>query len=61
LTELQARILSAIDIEHIEKASLVEIANAVYVITKLEISMKEKESGKGKGLVDHILALKNDE
>jgi DNA-binding IclR family transcriptional regulator len=59
LTELQAKLLSAIDLDHIEKASLVDIANAFYVITKLEKSIQGKESGKG--LVDHILALENQE
>jgi DNA-binding MarR family transcriptional regulator len=61
LTELQARILAAVDLDHLEKASLVDIANALYVITKIEMAIKEKGSGKSKGILDHILALENDE
>lgn len=57
LTELQAKMLAAIDWDHIEKASLVDIANALYVLTKAELSIRGKESGKG--LVDHILALES--
>lgn len=59
LTELQARILAAIDLDHIAKASLVDIANALHVITKIEIAIKEKESGKTRGLVDHIQAVES--
>jgi DNA-binding MarR family transcriptional regulator len=54
LTELQAKILSAIDFDHIEKASLIDIANAFYVITKTKLAIKEKESGKVLGLVDDL-------
>ena len=42
LTALRARILSTIDLDHIEKASLIDIANALYVLTKLEISIQGK-------------------
>jgi DNA-binding MarR family transcriptional regulator len=60
LTALQAKILSAIDFDHIEKASLIDIANALYVITKAEQSIKGKASGKMRGLVEHIQALENE-
>jgi len=60
LTALRAKILSAIDDDNIKKASLVDIANALLVITKVELAMKEKESGKCTGLVNHIQALEND-
>jgi len=62
LTELQAKMLSVIGDDHLAGASLVDIANAYYVITKAQISIQEKESGKGNGLVvGHIQKLENSE
>jgi DNA-binding transcriptional ArsR family regulator len=57
LTELQARMLAAIDMDHIEKASLGDIANAVNVITKVRKSIQGKDSFKVRGLMDYLLAL----
>lgn len=54
LTELQAKILSTIDLEHIESANLVDIANAFFVLEKAKKSIIDKESGTGKGLIGHI-------
>lgn len=59
LTELQAKILSAIDFDQIEKASIVDIANAYYVLTKAQLSIQVKESGNGKGLLGHIQQMNN--
>lgn len=59
LTALQARMLAAIDFDHLEKASIVDLANACYVIEKVLISIREKEFGKKGGLVDHLLVLES--
>ena len=60
LTELQAKLLSVIDDDRIDKASLIEIAKAYEVLTKAQISIQGKNSFKKGGLVDHILKLEND-
>ena len=52
LTQLQAGLLAAIDEDHLEKASIVDIANALYVITKAEIALRGKNAGKVGGLLD---------
>lgn len=61
LTEVQAKILSAIDMDHIEKASLGEIANAFYVIAKLEKMVQGKGSCKVQGLLNHLQVLEKHE
>lgn len=60
LTALSARLLSVIDSDHFEKASLLDIAKALYVLTKAEIFIRGKDSFKVKGLVDYLQALEND-
>ncbi|OQA91184.1 MAG: hypothetical protein BWY26_01118 [Elusimicrobia bacterium ADurb.Bin231] len=60
LTALRAKILSAIDDEHLEKASIVDLANAWCVIEKILVTIRDRDSGKGKGLIDYLQALEND-
>lgn len=60
LTELQARILEAVDSKNFEDASLIELLRAFHVLWKVEKSIKVKESFKVWGLLDHLLALEND-
>ena len=56
LTALQARILSAITPEKIEKASLSEIVKAFWILKKAERGIK-KEPFKIVGLVGHLIEL----
>ena len=60
LTELQARILEAVDSKNFEDASLIELLRAFHVLWKVEKSIQVKESFKVWGLLDHLLALEND-
>ncbi len=57
LTQLKARLLAAIDPDHLEKASIVDLANALYAIEKSLIAIQRKDSGKARGLVDHFQAI----
>ena len=60
LTELQARILEAVDSKNFEDASLIELLRAFHVLWKVEKSIQGKESFKVWGLLNHLLALEND-
>ncbi len=60
LTELQARILEAVDSKNIDDASLIDLLRAFHVLWKVEKSIQGKESFKVWGLLDHLLVLEND-
>lgn len=57
LTELEARILEAVDSNDFENASLIELLQAFHVLKKAEIAIQGKESFKVRGLLAHLLAL----
>ena len=57
LTELQVRILEAVDSKNIEDAPLIDLLRAFHVHWKVEKSIQGKESFKVWGLLDHLLEL----
>ena len=59
LTQLKARLLAAIDPDHLEKASIVDLANAVYVIEKAQMAIQGQSGGKMEGLVGYLQALED--
>jgi len=61
LTELQARILEAVDLKGFENDSLIELIQAFHVLKKAEITIQGEGSFKLRGLLDHLLVLENRE
>jgi len=59
LTAHQSRILEAADAKDFSELSLVELINALNILSKAEISIRGKESVKIRGLVEHLIALEN--
>ena len=61
LTALRAKILSAIDDEHLEKASIVDLAHAGLILTKEQMAIEKKETSKVKGLMYYLQRLEDEE
>jgi len=61
LTELQFRILEAITPEKIDKASLLELIKAFYVLHKAQMLTAGKESSKVHRLVDYLLEIERED
>lgn len=62
LTQLQARILEAVDLTDIEATPLLELLQAFHVLKKAEKAIQGKEpSFKVRGLLQHLQALEKQE
>lgn len=64
LTELQAKIISAITPENIEDATFAQKVRALEILKKLEMSIEKPKAGSGgqlKGLIAHLTFLEQQE
>ena len=60
LTDLQYRVLGAITPEKIEKASLMELAEAFGILKKAEVAIQGKESFRIKGLTGYLIQIEEE-
>jgi hypothetical protein len=61
LTELQARMLEAVEANNFENASLIELLSAFNILKKAELTIQGKGSFKVWGLTEHVMALEKAE